>query len=161
MNIHVIMGTLDEPDGSDWIVGYVERTEDVDATLTKLYAEQKTNRAILGPYRREERIFWKQYHDVQKQFVRELAVHEYDFDLLHKLSKAHQSAWCRRLDALLDKANEVALTSLDRKPMRRLERVRYYAIVARTLDDGACRLTKPLDSSQSTPQDGLQKMHRP
>lgn len=134
MSIHVIMGTLDEMDSADWIVGYVERAGDVDVALAKLYAEQKANRVILGPYRRDERIFWKRYHDAQKLIVRELAVHEYDFDLLHKLTKGHQRAWCRRLDALRDKAGEVARTALDREPMYRLKRVRYYAVAARPLD---------------------------
>lgn len=133
-SLHIIMGTLDEPDGSDWIVGYVERADDVERVLAKLYIEQKANRKILGPYRREERIFWKRYHDAQERISRELAVDRFNFDLLHKLTKAHQSAWCRRHEALFAKAKEVASASLDRKPMYRLERVRYYATVAMALD---------------------------
>lgn len=146
------MGTLDEPDGADWIVGYVERAEDVDRTFAKLYAEQKTNRTILGPYRREEQIFWKRYRDAEKQYVSELAVHEYDFDFIHKLGKAHQSAWIRRLDALRDKAQEVARASLDRKPMYRLERVRYYAVVARALDEHSAAIARDVQLGLSSAQ---------
>lgn len=133
MSVHIIMGTRDEPDDSDWIVGYVERAEDADRVLAKLCAEQKANRVILGPYRREERIFWKRYHNTQEQVSRELAIHQFDFDLIHKLTKAHQSAWIRRSNALRAKAEEVALASLDRKPMYRLEHVRYYAVATREL----------------------------
>lgn len=135
-DLHVIMGTLDEPDGHDWIVGVVERAEDIERVITKLYAEQKVNRAILGPYRREERIFWKRYQDAEKQYVDVLAIHKYDFDLLHKLGKAHQRAWSERHTALFAKAKEVASVSLDRKPMYRLERPRYYAAATQTINAG-------------------------
>lgn len=148
--LHIIMGTRDEPDGSDWIVGYVERAEDVDRAIAILYAQQKANRTVLGPYRREERIFWKRYRDAERKYVEVLAIHQFDFDFIHKLGKAHQRAWAERHRTLFAKAQEVALASWDRKPMYHLEPVRYYATVA-----------KGLDSSQDATQDGLQTMHRP
>ena len=137
MSVHLIKGRLDDHDGTTWTVGYVDCTADVEPVLAQLRAEHRENRRILGPFRREERVYWKRYHDAQERMSRELAIDRHDFDFLHKLSKPLQSAWCRRLDALFVRRGELAKISLDQRPLSAdLAPVEYYAVVARQLRPG-------------------------
>lgn len=154
VSVHLIKGVIDDHDRTEWTVGYVDRDEDVERVLAQLRIEHRENRRILGPLRREERVYWKHYRDAQEQMSRELAIDRYDFDFLHKLSKPLQSAWCRRLNALLAKRDELAAGSLDKRPLPTdLDPVEYYAVVARPL-------AKPLDRSYGATQDE-RTMHRP
>lgn len=137
MTVHLIKGVRDDHDRTEWTVGYVDRDEDVERVLVQLRNEHRENRRILGPLRREERVYWKRYHDAQERMSKELAIDRYNFDFLHKLSKPLQQAWCLRLDALLARRDELTKVSLDKRPLPTdLDPVEYYAVVARQLRPG-------------------------